>query len=127
MYYIVESEKTFAQATADLETAVAAHGFGVLHVHDLGETLRAKGIDFAEDCRILEVCNPHHAAAILSADMRLNMALPCRISVFTEAGTTRIGLIEPVKILAALSDDEELRRVATEVQEKTIRMIDDAR
>ncbi|MBC8423358.1 DUF302 domain-containing protein [bacterium] len=62
----------------------------------------------------------------LDADMRLNMALPCRISVFTEAGTTRLGLIEPVKILAALSDDEELRRVAMEVQEKTIRMIDDA-
>jgi len=127
MYYIAESAKTFEQATADLEAAVERNGFGVLHVHDLGNTLRAKGVDFAEDCKVLEVCNPRHAADVLSADMRLNMALPCRISVYTERGTTKLGLIEPVQILSALSDDEALRRVATEVQDKTIRMIDEAR
>ena len=58
MYYIVESEKTFEQASQDLDAAVKRHGFGVLHVHDLGEMLRSKGIDFSEQCRIFEVCNP---------------------------------------------------------------------
>ncbi|MBU0740963.1 DUF302 domain-containing protein [bacterium] len=127
MYYIVESEKTFARAAADLEAAVARNGFGVLHVHDLGETLRGKGVAFAEDCKVFEVCNPVHAAKVLSSDMRLNMALPCRISVFTEGGRTKIGLIEPAQMLSALSDDEALRLVAAEVQEKTIRMVDEAR
>jgi uncharacterized protein (DUF302 family) len=36
MYYIAESSKTFDQAASDLEAAVKAHGFGVLHVHRLG-------------------------------------------------------------------------------------------
>ena len=46
MYYIVETNKSFNQASTDLESAVMRHGFGVLHVHDLGTTLRSKGIAF---------------------------------------------------------------------------------
>ena len=79
MYYIVETLKSFQQAATDLETAVKHHGFGVLHIHDLGTSLRSKGIAFDEQCNVFEVCNPGQAAKVLSADMRLNMALPCRI------------------------------------------------
>jgi len=127
MYYLVDSDKDFKQAAQDLDAAVKAHGFGVLHVHDLGQTLRSKGLDFAEECQVFEVCNPGQAARVLAADMRLNMALPCRISVFTEQGKTRIGLIKPVQMLAALSEDSELLKVAQEVEAKTIQMVDDAK
>ena len=105
MYYIVETNKSFNQASTDLETAVKHLGFGVLHVHDLGTTLRSKGIAFDEDCKVFEVCNPKQAATVMSIDMRLNMVLPCRISVFTEKGKTKIGLIKPVQMLSALSQD----------------------
>ena len=127
MYYIVETAKGFEEATADLQAAVTALGFGVLHIHDIGQTLRGKGIAFAEQCRVFEVCNPAQAAKVLASDMRLNMALPCRISVYTEKGTTRIGLITPVKMLSSLSQDPELAVVAREVEDKTIRMIDEAK
>ena len=62
MYYIVETNKSFSQAAIDLDAAVKKHGFGVLHVHDLGATLRSKGIAFAEECKVFEVCNPAQAA-----------------------------------------------------------------
>lgn len=127
MYYIVETEKSFDQASADLEAAVVNHGFGVLHVHDLGGTLRSKGIDFGEDCKVLEVCNPVQAAKVLAADMRLNMALPCRISVFTDSGKTKIGLIKPAEMLSSLSDDPALVDVSEEVEAKTILMVDEAK
>lgn len=127
MYYIVETEKLFAQAATDLEAAVKRHGFGVLHVHDLGATLRSKGIPFGQECKVFEVCNPGQAARVLATDMRLNMALPCRISVFTENGKTKIGLIKPVQMLAALSQDAALLEVAKEVEAKTIQMVDDAK
>jgi uncharacterized protein (DUF302 family) len=127
MYYIVESAKSIDQASTDLEAAVKRHGFGVLHVHDLGTTLRGKGIAFDEQCKVFEVCNPAQAAKVLSADMRLNMALPCRISVFTEKGRTKIGLIKPAAMLATLSDDPALAQVAQEVEDKTMRMVDDAK
>lgn len=127
MYYLVESDKAFDQASADLESAVKRHGFGVLHVHDLGTTLRSKGIAFDEQCKVFEVCNPGQAAKVLSTDMRLNMALPCRISVFTEKGKTKMGLIKPVQMLSALSQDAALVQVAKEVEEKTIQMVDEAK
>ena len=127
MYYIVETNKSFSQAAIDLDAAVKKHGFGVLHVHDLGATLRSKGIAFTEECKIFEVCNPAQAAKVLATDMRLNMALPCRISVFTEAGKTKIGLIKPVQMLAALSQDAALMLVAREVEEKTIQMVDETK
>jgi uncharacterized protein (DUF302 family) len=126
MYYIVETDKSFDQASADLESAVKRNGFGVLHVHDLGTTLRSKGIAFDEQCKVFEVCNPGQAAKVLSIDMRLNMALPCRISVFTEKGKTKIGLIRPVQMLSALSQDAALVQVGKEVEEKTIQMVDEA-
>jgi len=127
MYYIVETEKSFDQASADLDSAVKRHGFGVLHVHDLGTTLRSKGIAFEEQCKVFEVCNPAQAAKVLSTDMRLNMALPCRISVFTDKGKTKIGLIKPVQMLSALSQEAALVEVAKEVETKTIHMVDEAK
>jgi uncharacterized protein (DUF302 family) len=127
MYYIVETTKSFEQAASDLEAAVIRNGFGVLHVHDLGTTLRSKGITFDEQCKVFEVCNPEQAAKVLSTDMRLNMALPCRISVFTDKTKTKIGLIRPAKMLSALSQDAALAETASEVEEKTIQMIDEAK
>src|SRR5665811_432791 len=127
MYYIVETSKSFDQASADLDSAVKRHNFGVLNVRDLGSTLRSKGIAFDEQCKVFEVCNPGQAAKVLSNDMRLNMALPCRISVFTEKGKTKIGLIKPVQMLSALSQEAALVQIAKEVEEKTIQMIDAAK
>ena len=127
MYYIVETQKSFNQAATELELAVIKNGFGVLHVHDLASTLRAKGISFSEECKIFEVCNPIQAAKVLYADMLLNMALPCRISVFTESGKTKIGLIKPAQMLSALSNDSTLAEIAKEVETSTIKMVDDTK
>ncbi|MDD8013187.1 MAG: DUF302 domain-containing protein [Acidobacteriota bacterium] len=127
MYYIVASEKSFEQAVADLEAAVKRHGYGILHVHDVGATLRGKGIAFDKQCKIFEVCNPQQAAKVMAADMRLNMALPCRISVFTDKGKTKIGMIKPGRMLAALSQDPGLVQVAADVEEKTVQMVDEAK
>ena len=127
MYYIVPTSKRFDQASTDLEAAVLRHGFGVLHIHDLGATLRGKGIAFEEQCKVFEVCNPAQAAKVMAVDMQLNMALPCRISVYTEKGATRIGMIKPVPMLSSLSQDASLMQFAREVEEKTTQMIDEAK
>lgn len=127
MYYVVETEKPFDQAATDLEAAVKRQGFGVLHIHDLGTTLRSKGVAFNEQCKIFEVCNPLQASKVLATDMRLNMALPCRISVFTDNTKTKIGLIRPAQMLSALSQDPALADIARDVEEKTKQMVDEAR
>ena len=67
MYYIVDSDKTFEDAVSDLDTAVKEHGFGVLHIHDIGNTLRSKGVDFKENCKVFEVCNPSNGLKVTAS------------------------------------------------------------
>ena len=126
MRYIVESNKTPEQALLDLQDAVKKHGFGVLHSYDLRQTLASKGFDLPNACHILEICNPQQAVNVLNEDMGMNIALPCRVSVYSESGKTKIATAQPTKMLAALSDSPELRRIAQEVEEKITAMIEDA-
>ena len=127
MKYIVSSEKSIDQAATDLEAAVKAHQFGVLNVQDLQATLQSKGIDFQQPCRVFDVCNPHQANAVLTEDISMNMALPCRISIWEEKGQTKIGTISPKSMLAMLSDSEKLASIAEEVDEVMQCIINDAK
>jgi uncharacterized protein (DUF302 family) len=114
-FYVVETGKSFEEACSDLKVAATSHDFGVLAIHDLAATLRSKNINFPESCRVFEVCNPQQAAKVLQADMSMSVALPCRISVYTEDGQTWIGMIRPVELLGDLSASPELADVAKEV------------
>ena len=126
MYYIVPTAKKVDDAARDLEAAVRNHGFGVLHVYDLKETLTKKGYPLGPQCRVFEVCNPQQATRVLQQDMRLNMALPCRISVFEDDGVTKIGTIRPTATLRALSEDREIAAVASAVETTMAAIIDEA-
>ena len=127
MQYVVETSKSVEQASTDLEAAVKKYNFGVLHVHNLRETLKKKGFDLPNECRILEICNPQQAISVLTEDMGMNMALPCRISVYEEGGKTKIGMIRPTNLLASLSQSKVLMGIAEEVERKTIQMIEEAK
>ena len=126
MRYIIESKKTPEAAVEDLRAAASKHGFGVLHAYDLKETLTAKGFPLAHACHILEVCNPQQAAKVLAEDMGMNIALPCRISVYEDNGKTKIATALPTKLLSALSDSPALAAVAQDVETKMIAMMHDA-
>jgi RNA polymerase-binding protein DksA len=126
MYYIVPTPKNVDDAARDLEAAVQRHSFGVLHVYDLKETLAKKGYALGPKCKILEVCNPQQATRVLERDIRVNMALPCRISVFEDKGATKIGAILPAEMLRALSHDRELAEIAEAVQTTIKAIVDEA-
>ena len=48
-------------------------------------------------------------------------------AVYTDAGSTKIGLLKPEEMLKPLSEDEEIATVATEVQELMLKMVDEAK
>ena len=123
MKYIVETNKSINQASEDLIQRVAEHKFGVLHVHNIKETLNNKDVEYDKECRVFEVCNPHKAKEIMDVDMCLNLVLPCRISVYEENGKTLIGMIKPKSLLLLLSDSKSLLPVAEEVEETLIKII----
>ncbi len=124
--YVKHTSKPVEQAVQDLEAAVQRHGFGVLHTYDFRQTLATKGFPLAAECRVLEVCNPRQASEALGADMALNMALPCRVSVYQQGGQTCIGMIPPQDILALVSTDPAVAGMAGEVERAMHAIIDDA-
>lgn len=125
-FVVINSAKNFEDTCFDLNTAVEAHHFGLLAIHDLAATLRSKNIQFSENCRVFEVCNPQQAALVLETDMSLCMALPCRISVFTEAGQTKIAMIRPADLFRDLSDTPALIKVALEAESTMMDVINEA-
>jgi uncharacterized protein (DUF302 family) len=110
------SAKPVAEIEAALVEAAARHGFGVLGVHDLQATMQKKGVDYPNACRVIEVCNPQKAAAVLTANGSISTALPCRISVYEKPdGTVEIATLAPTALLG-LFGNPELDPVAAEVE-----------
>ena len=115
MLHVVESAKPLDQLGKDLEAACARHKFGVLGMHDLKAKMTEKGVPFARECRIFEVCNPHQAKRVLEANLEISTALPCRISVYEEGGKTKLATIRPTALIE-LYRNPELKDVAEEVE-----------
>lgn len=126
MKYIVETKKSIEQASEDLIQAVSEHQFGVLHIHNLKETLNNKGVEYDKECRVFEICNPLKAKEIMESDMCLNLVLPCRVSIYEENGKILIGMIKPKSLLLKLSDAKSLLPVASKVEATMIKIIQQA-
>jgi len=126
MLYSVDSGKTLVQLREDLPKACQAHKFGVLNVIDLKQKMREKGVDYAGDCLIFEVCNPQKAKQVLEANPEISTALPCRISVFkTKDGKTRLSTIRPAQLLE-LYGAAGLKEVAIDVEQALTAIMNEA-
>jgi uncharacterized protein (DUF302 family) len=125
MLYVIESSKPLDRVGEDLQVAVARHKFGVLGVHDLKAKMAEKGVAFARECRIFEVCNPHQAKTVLEANLAISTALPCRISVYEEGGITKLATIKPTALIA-LYATPELKEVAEDVETTLERIMAEA-
>jgi uncharacterized protein (DUF302 family) len=125
--FVVETSKSVAEAQNDLEAALQEMKFGVLHIHNVTETLQNKGFEMEEQIYVYEVCNPEYASKVLAVDLSMNMALPCRISIYTENGKTMIGMINPSIALAMMSDDANLKKIAMEVEKLLKKAIEQAK
>lgn len=126
MLYIRETKKSIERAVNDFEASVARHGFGVLHTYDFKATLAAKGFELANECRVMEICNPKQASEILNEDMAVNMALPCRVSIYEDGGQTRIGMIPPSALLGLISQSTDLAAAAKDVEQTVAAIIDES-
>lgn len=125
MLFKVSTQKTVSDAAAALQTAVEANHFGVLHVHNLKETMHKKGVNFVHPCLIFEVCQPQQAKTVLDANMSISTALPCRISIYEQDGETVLATLRPT-ILLAMFNSPQLASVAEEVEATIVKIMNEA-
>jgi len=122
MIFEVTSTKTLDEIGQDLQDSAARHKFGIITVHDLKETMKKKGVEFAGECMIYEVCNPHQAKKVLEANGAVSTALPCRISVYRSGDRYKLATILPTAMMQ-MFDNPELEPVAREVEEVVTAMM----
>ena len=88
--------------------------------------LLEKGVPFERECRVFEVCNPQQAQKILLGDIRVSTALPCRISVYADAGQTVLASIEPSILLGIFGPGSaDAEAIAAEVRISLIAIMDE--
>ncbi len=100
------------------------HKFGVLGTHNLREKMESKGVPFARECRVIEVCNPKQAQQVLTQSIAISTALPCRISVYEEDGRTILATIKPTALLT-LFGVPGAAAAAQEVEDTMVRIMDE--
>lgn len=121
----LSTDKTVNEAIVALQIAVRANHYGVLHIHNLKETMAGKGVEFDNECLILEVCQPEQAKKVLEQNMSLSTVLPCRISIYREGGQTILATLKPTSLLA-MFHMPELGDVAREVEQAIVKIMSEA-
>ena len=125
MLITVSTNKLVSEVANALHAAVEANHFGVMQVHNLQETMIKKGVEFARECLIVEVCQPNQAKKVLEANMSVSTALPCRISIFQEGGKTILATLKPTTLLA-LFGLPQLETVAQDVEATIVKIMKEA-
>jgi uncharacterized protein (DUF302 family) len=125
MLYERETTGSIDEVTKRVEEATQQHNFGVMGTHDLKERMAAKGVEFGPECRVVEVCNPRQAKAVLESNMAISTAMPCRISIYEQGGKVKVSMLRPAALLNMFGSSE-LESAANEVEATMTRIIDDA-
>lgn len=126
MIHIQTSSKDIHTFILDLTAAVEENKYGLLYTHDLQNTMKSKGVSFPRPCRVLEICNANHAAKILGEDIRVNLALPCRVGVWEEDGQTKVGTLLPTQLLQVFGGSDDMQKIAAQVEADLLAIIEEA-
>ena len=121
----LSTDKSVSETAAALQAAVQANHFGVMQVHNLKETMAKKGVEFARECLIFEVCQPQQAKKVLDENMSLSTALPCRISIYEESDKTVLATLKPTTLLAMFGVPQ-LEAVSKEVEDTIVKIMTEA-
>lgn len=119
------TEKSFEEAVTSIKDELKKRSFGVLWELNFKDKLAEHNIDFPNNFKILEVCNPQKAKEVLSKHIDVGYFLPCKMVVYEKDGNIHIGTARP-KILMGMMGYDDLDDVANEVEKVMIDAIDAA-
>lgn len=125
MVYTETSNKNVQELVNEIESKISNYKFGVLHIHNVAKTLESKGVEFNEECQILDICNPNYAKLLLESDMTLSSIMPCKISVYSKNNQTYISMNSIVQLVDDINPD--LIEEAQEIQSTLLELIEEVK
>ncbi|MBU1920951.1 DUF302 domain-containing protein [bacterium] len=112
----------FEEALERVTEALQGKGFGVLTEIDVKATMKKKLDKEYPKYKILGACNPVLADRALTADKYIGLMLPCNVVVREVAGRVLVSVMNP-QIMASMSDDPELQKIASEAEKLVKEML----
>lgn len=123
--HTVKTQKNVDDAVSDLSTELKEIGFGVLETLDFKKILVDKGLEFEDNYRLMEVCNPKLAKQVLETNPDLGLLLPCTIAVYQKDNENYISLARPTSLLSMASENN-LKFSGEEIEDNLIKVIEKA-
>ncbi|MDO5649301.1 MAG: DUF302 domain-containing protein [Gallicola sp.] len=125
LIYEKPTEKTFEEALESVKKELKERKFGVLWELNFKDKLEEHDIEFKNNFKVLEVCNPKKAGEVLNAHIDVGYFLPCKMVVYEKEGQVMVGTLKPEKLIGMMNY-EDLGTAAKEVQNTLIEAVDAA-
>ncbi|MCL4318929.1 MAG: DUF302 domain-containing protein [Firmicutes bacterium] len=123
--YKKPSAKTQEEAIVSVQVSVEAEGFKVLNTLDIGDILHSKGLE-RDPIVILEVCHANSAYTLLAQNVDMGLFLPCKITIYRQAGQTFISALDPHFITQLIRPDSQVEKLVDEISSVLYRIVDNA-
>jgi uncharacterized protein (DUF302 family) len=127
--YEVRLTATKSEAIDKVTEALKAEGFGVLTRIEMDQAFKEKiGVHF-RPYTILGVCNPDLAHAALTSVPEIGLMLPFNVTVEADINGSLVRIVNPAIIMQTeeLADNDELRTVASDAQNRLQRVAESLR
>ena len=121
--YKKQIDAPFADVVSKVKEELKKEGFGVLTEIDVKDTMKKKIDADYDNYVILGACNPKFADKALKADKQIGLLLPCNVVVYEDGEIVTVSAIVPT-VAMSVADVSELAEVASEVEEKLKRVVD---
>jgi len=120
---------TKAEAIDKVTEALKVEGFGVLTRIEIDQAFKEKlGVQF-RPYTILGACNPSLAHTALTSVPEIGLMLPCNVTVEADINGSLVRIMNPAIMMQteALADNDTLRAVARDAQERLLRVAESLR
>ena len=124
--HTVKTKKNIDEVISSLTEDLKEIGFGVLETLDFKKILTDKGLEFSENYKLLEVCNPKLAKQVLEASPDLGLLLPCTIAVYQKDNENYISLAKPTALLA-MASEQNFQFSGQDIESNLIKVIEKAK
>jgi uncharacterized protein (DUF302 family) len=126
LVFTVNLALPYDQAMKTVEEAFKVEGFGFLTHVDVRATFQAKLNEDFRPFSIIGVCNPSLSYRLLTAEPRIGLLLPCKVTVEAAGeGQSIVRIINPQTIVdSGFGDDPEIAQVADDAEARIRRVVD---
>lgn len=119
-FYQVETTKPYDEVLSELEIAIAEHNFRITGHSRVGKVIRERGAKNFPEYDTVQFCNLTLAKTVLEITPHAIAYMPCNVVMYQFGGKT----IVRTHLLPEQSDNSELNKFATEMNQQLKQIVD---